>query len=122
MALFRRLFVFLALSAQLPALSLAATPVALPELAPGLRYLRIHSLETSAIELAEALNADKSPALVIDLRYVAGEKGATLKIGSLINNQAPKPMLYILVSPETPAGVTLILGASTRSITLGIRN
>jgi len=92
------------------------------ELAPGLPYLRIHSLLESALELNGALNLNRSPALVIDLRYVADERGAADVLNAL-NNHPAKPMLYILVSPETPKDVAAIITrASPRLVTLGIRN
>jgi hypothetical protein len=92
------------------------------ELTPGLRYLRVHSLEKSALELANVLNLNKTPALVLDLRYVANEKGAAQAINAL-NSQPAKPVLYILVSPETPADVADVIAKTpTRRTTLGIRN
>lgn len=115
----KRLFSVLGLLASV--LCVAASAATL-ELAPGLRYLRIHSLEKSAIELTEALNLNQSPALVLDLRYVADEKGAAQAIDAL-NNHPAKPVLYILVSPETPTDVAgVITKTSTRLVTLGIRN
>ena len=99
----------------------AAEPI---ELAPGLRYLRIHSLVQSAHELSDALNVNKSPALVIDLRYVADENGAAqAQAIYALNSHPAKPVLYILVSPETPAEVaSVITKTSTALVTLGIRD
>jgi hypothetical protein len=116
----RKLFLTLCLlSSVLCPLVRAAEPL---ELAPGLPYLRIHSLEKSALELNAALNLNKSPALVLDLRYVADERDAADVINSL-NSHPAKPMLYILVSPETPKDVAAVISAtSTRLVTLGIRN
>ncbi len=115
----RKLFLtFCLLSSVLCPLVRAAEPL---ELTPGLRYLRIHSLTQSAIELTEALNLNKSPALVLDLRYVADEKNAGRVINAL-NNHPAKPVLYILVSPETPVEVAEVLTTtSTALVTLGIR-
>jgi len=97
----------------------AGTPV---ELAPGLRYLRVHSLEQSAIELADLLNISRTPALVLDLRYVADEKGAAGAINAL-NSHPAKPTLYILVSPGTPKDVAAVIQkTSTPLVTLGIRD
>jgi hypothetical protein len=105
----------------LSAVAAPATTAAPTELAPGLRYLRIHSLVQSAAELSEALNVNKSQALVIDLRYIADEKGAAQAINAL-NSQPAKPMLYILVSPGTPEEVAAtITHASPKRVTLGIK-
>ena len=97
----------------------AAEPI---ELAPGLRYLRIHSLVQSARELSTALNVNQSPALVIDLRYVADEKDAAETLNAL-NSQPAKPRLYVLVSPETPRDIAAaVTKTSTPVVTLGIRD
>lgn len=116
----RKLFLaFCFLASVVCPLARAAAPL---ELAPGLRYLRIHSLEKSAVALVDSLNLNKTPALVLDLRYVADEKGAAQAINAL-NNHPAKPALYILVSPETPKDVAAVITAtSTKLLTLGIRN
>jgi hypothetical protein len=102
--------------------AIAVTVVDLPELAPGLRYLRIHSLVQSAHELSDAISANKSPALVIDLRYVADETGAAEAISAL-DKQPVKPVLYLLVNPATPAKVAAAITKTTVPlVTLGIRN
>lgn len=92
------------------------------DLAPGLRYLRIHSLEKSAADLANALNLNRAAALVLDLRYVADEKDAAQAINAL-NSRPAKTVLYILVSPDTPQDVAAIIQrTSTPLVTLGIRD
>jgi hypothetical protein len=92
------------------------------DLAPGLRYLRIHSLEKSAAELARALSPNRTTALVLDLRYVADEQDAAEAINAL-NHQPAKPALYVLVSPETPKDVAAVIQrTSTPLVTLGIRD
>ncbi len=109
---------FCFLAAVLCPLLGAAAPL---ELAPGLRYLRIHSLEKSALELADALNLNQTPALVLDLRYVADEQGAAQAINAL-NSHPAKPVLYLLVSPETPKDVAAVVAQTpTALVTLGIR-
>lgn len=93
----------------------AAAPT---ELIPGLRYLRIHSLEKSAADLSDALT--QASALVIDLRYVADESGAAQAI-NVLSLPPAKPKIYILVSPETPKAIAEVLAqASTPLVTLGI--
>lgn len=117
-----RLFAFLLSVLCLLSSAQSAETVETVDLAPGLRYLRIHSLEKSALELAAVLNLNQTPALVLDLRYVANEKGAAQAINAL-NSHPAKPVLYILVSPETPAEVAAVISTTpTRLITLGIRN
>lgn len=107
-----------ALSLSLLCLLSSAQAAAPAELVTGLRYLRIHSLEKSAAELADALN--QTTALVIDLRYTANESGAAEAINAL-NSQPAKPKLYILVSPETPKAIAeVITKTSTPLVTLGI--
>jgi hypothetical protein len=97
----------------------AAEPV---ELAPGVRYLRIHSLTQSSLELSAALNITQSPALVIDLRYVASEKDAA-EVLKAFNSHPAKPTLYVLVSPETPRDVAeAVTKTWTPLVTLGIRD
>jgi hypothetical protein len=94
----------------------AAAPA---EVVPGLRYFRIHSLEKSAVELADALN--QPAALVLDLRYVADESGAAQAI-NVLNSQPAKPKLYILVSPETPQAVAEVIAkTSTPLVIIGIQ-
>jgi hypothetical protein len=120
-------FLFLLSSVRcLPAIALAtagllsSAPAAeLPELTPGLRYLRIHSLAQSAHELSDALL--KPGALVLDLRYVADEPAAdALRV---LNSEPAKPALYVLVSPATPAAVAGIITATpTPLVTLGIKD
>lgn len=115
---FRRLLVMLALSAQLFVLSSAAAG-AVTDLAPGLRYLRIASLNKSASELTEALH-NLTP-LVLDLRYVTDENDGALALLAL-NSEPAKPKLTVLVSPETPKDVAEALRrSSTRLVILGIR-
>jgi hypothetical protein len=79
-------------------------------------------LEKSATELANALNVNRTTALVLDLRYVADAKDAAQAINAL-NNQPAKPPLYILVSPETPKDVAAVIErTSTPLVTLGIHD
>jgi hypothetical protein len=111
----RRLACLFATAFLLLASARPAEPV---ELASGLRYLRVASLEKSAPDLTEALL--KPSALVLDLRYVADEAGAAAVLG-VLKSQPAKPRLYVLVSPETPKRVAEALKESTTPlVTLGI--
>ena len=114
----RKLFLtFCFLASVLCPLLQAAAPV---ELAPGLRYLRIHSLAESAPDLSDALL--KPTPLILDLRYVTNEREGADALRAL-NSQPAKPKLYVLVSPDTPKDVAEILTkTSTPLVTLGIRN
>lgn len=95
----------------------AADPV---ELAPGLRYLRVHSLEQSDRDLANALS--QPTPLVIDLRYVADEPAAAHALNAL-NSHPKNPRLYVLVSPATPPAVAKAVSeTSTPLVMIGIRD
>ena len=119
MTALRRLFALLALSTQLSVLSPVAAAAEPAQLAPDLRYLRLHFVTPEAAHaLADALL--KPTALVLDLRYVADGAEAAAALGAL-DSQPAKPPLYVLVSPETPKVVAKALAAtSARLVLIGI--
>jgi hypothetical protein len=109
-------FSFLFLLLILPASISAAEPI---DLGQGLAYLRINSLAKSAADLNAALL--RPAPLVLDLRYTADEPAAA-DLLRVLNSQPAKPVLYVLVSPATPAPIGAILSStSARLMTLGVK-
>jgi hypothetical protein len=116
MNLFLRLFSVICLLSSASVAS-ATEPT---DLGQGLGYLRIKSLAASASDLSAAL-LHPAP-LVLDLRYTADEPGAA-DVLRVLSSQSEKPMLYVLVSPATPAAVAgIIATATTPLVTLGIKD
>jgi hypothetical protein len=110
-------FFFCLLSSVLCPLVRAAEPT---DLGQGLAYLRIKSLAISAPDLNAALL--RPTPLVLDLRYTSDEPSAA-DILRALNSQPAKPILYVLVSPATPASVAGILAATSAPlVTLGVKD
>jgi len=103
--------------------SLLLAPRSLPaaevtDLGQGLSYLRVHALADAGRGLRSTLASPT--AVVIDLRRATADEAslAALRDGLAVRNPAAARM-FILVGPDTPAGVADIVGHSP-ALTLGI--
>ena len=110
------LFLVLRVLVLIPAASCPAAPSAPSDLGRNLTYLRIHRLPDDAPALAAAWSR---PALIIDLRYPAGDGGNPLA-AALAVRPAAMP-LFVLVGPATPVVALAELRARAPAlITLGL--
>jgi hypothetical protein len=83
------------------------------DLGQGLGYLRVHSLEEAVKPLAG------SGALVIDLRRTTANPESVDPFSAALAGRAATSRVFVLVSPDTPAVVTVALKSPV--IMLGIR-
>ena len=108
---FRYLLVLL-----LPFAICRAAPTAAMDLGQNLSYVRLHKLPDDARILSTAWSA---PALVVDLRYPTVD--GTPALPADLPARPPAAPLFVLVGPDTPAGVLASLRASAPAlITLGL--
>ncbi len=98
----RFLWLFLALCSQLPAPGSAAA-TELTNLGQGLSYLRVQSMTESEKDLRLAVPG--AGALVLDLRHVVASAESAAVLRAALAGRSTSAPLFILVSPETPAGL-----------------
>ena len=97
-------------------LAAAAAPVA--DLGQGLNYVRLHTSEEAATVLAPAAAGGGS--LIIDLRYPTDGLNNPDAVRSALAKHSPGLPVFLLVSPETPAGVAfLVKSLAEQTVTLG---
>ncbi|HVU16281.1 MAG TPA: hypothetical protein VHD32_05130 [Candidatus Didemnitutus sp.] len=94
----------------------ASAPV---EIDPGLRYVRVHSLETDGAVVEKAC-ATGTP-LILDVRFASAKEGDGALFARDLSARAGDEPLFVLVSPSTPAAMASALsGSPRRLITLGV--
>ncbi len=114
----RHLFLILALSAQLSALSSSSHATELTDLGEGLAYLRVHALDDSAKDLATAIREREF--LVLDLRRATAESAEPLRT-ALAARESKQPV-FILVSPATPRELAeSLMTIANKGLTLGVK-
>ena len=117
----RRLFLILALSSQLSALSHSCFATELTDLGGGLSYLRVHALDDSAKGLTSTIREHEF--LVLDLRNatVTAESGDLIRIA--LNARESKQPVFILVSPATPKALAeSLMEIANKCLTLGVKD
>ena len=104
-------------------LCFAATPVhasELTDLGEGLSYLRVHTLDESAKDLAAAIRERSS--LVLDLRHLTATTESAEQFGTAFVAREAKPPVFVLVSPATPPVLTDSLKSTGgKCVTLGVK-
>ncbi len=86
----------------------------LTDLGQGLAYLRIHSVAGSEVAIRKAVPG--AGALVLDLRYATASDESAAILKSALTGRPTNVALFILVSPETPPVLTLMINSSAALI------
>jgi hypothetical protein len=114
MSSLRHLFVLLAFSLQLSALSAVLRAAELTDLGHGLVYLRVHSLD----EVIKPLPGGK--AIVLDLRRATTTPQTVASFSDALAARPTGSRLFVLVSPDTPPDIARALTGNL--IILGIKD
>ncbi len=83
------------------------------DLGQGLGYLRVHQLDEAIKPIAG------SGALVLDLRHTTATPEAVTSFAATLSFRSPSSTLFVLVGPDTPAGLTSALKGNF--VSLGIK-